>query len=111
MENRKRIASRWTESEARGVLAQWRSSGESLAEFARRRGVQQQRLAWWLKRLGSVAAPAFLPVAVRGEVEWPVVGAAVAIDAAGDVRVELRALDAASAEWVALLSRSLRSGS
>lgn len=111
MESRNRIAARWTESDARRVIAEWRSSGERLAEFARRRGVQRQRLTWWVKRLGAVTAPTFVPVAVRGEADWPVVGAAITIDAVGDVRVELRALDAASAEWVALVARSIRSAS
>lgn len=42
----------WREADARVVIAAWRSSGESLAGFARRTGVDKQRLRRWAARLG-----------------------------------------------------------
>jgi transposase-like protein len=50
----------WTESEAREVIAELRSSGETPAEFARRKGITRQRLGYWMKRvapLGSRQSP------------------------------------------------------
>ena len=41
----------WTEVEARGVLAAWAKSGQSLPVYARSRGFVPQRLHWWKKKL------------------------------------------------------------
>jgi hypothetical protein len=41
----------WREGEARVVVEAWRRSGESLADFARHRGVGRARLARWARRL------------------------------------------------------------
>jgi hypothetical protein len=46
----------WNENDARVVFAELRASGESLAAFARRRGVDVQRLDWWKRRFASHAA-------------------------------------------------------
>lgn len=46
-------AETWTEDEARAVFAAWRARDESLAAFARRHGVDVQRLYWWKRRLAS----------------------------------------------------------
>jgi hypothetical protein len=43
--------SRWSEAEAQVVLDEWRRSGESLAGFARQRGVGDQRLRYWIGQL------------------------------------------------------------
>jgi len=45
------VSQRWSESEARRVLAAWRSSGMSLAGFGRTYGVSAHRLSWWRKHL------------------------------------------------------------
>jgi transposase-like protein len=109
-------AKRWTEAKARQLIEEWEESGESLAGFARERGLHPQRLAWWRKRLrpsewapASVAtrlAPSTLvPVSVRGAA---VERAAAATVELGDaVRIELGVLDGASAKWVAALARAL----
>src|SRR5690606_18184510 len=65
---------RWSETEARAVLEQWRRSGEPLAVFARKRGLPAPRLYWWRRKLSSQAAgrsnstdapqPVLLPVRV-----------------------------------------------
>lgn len=56
----------WHEEEARAVVAAWRASGERLAVFARRHGVQPRRLARWHRRLGAAAPVHFHPVRVIG---------------------------------------------
>jgi hypothetical protein len=107
---------RWGAVEARQILDEWSASGESLQGFAQGRGLVPQRLAWWRKRLlgdgrrpvaGAAAveaAPEFLPVVVRPVGPGPV---AATVEIAGSVRVELRALDSASAAWVASLVKAL----
>jgi hypothetical protein len=127
MENRKQRPSlagksggRWTEATAKGLLDEWASSEEPMAVFARRLGVSAQRLAWWMKRLGhagrtqSMATgsratiPAFVPVTVRAaSVAIEREPMAAVIDFGAAMRVELRTLDGASAEWVAMLARAL----
>jgi hypothetical protein len=105
----------WNEKEARKVLAAWRASGETLAAFARSRGLVPQRLAWWRKRLalpvrdevpGVVSPPAFVPVTVRAADRE----AAAVVEIAEGVRVELRTLDDASATWLATVLRCVRGG-
>jgi hypothetical protein len=48
-----RVAERpyWREAEARVLVEAWRGSGEVLARFARRHGVDPRRLARWVSRL------------------------------------------------------------
>ena len=43
----------WREGEAGLVVAAWRRSGESAAQFARRHGIARQRLERWARRLGG----------------------------------------------------------
>ncbi|MGH7500216.1 MAG: IS66 family insertion sequence element accessory protein TnpA [Longimicrobiales bacterium] len=57
----------WSEEEARVVLEVWQESGETMASFARRHGVQAKRVARWVRRLQESeerARPGFLPVRV-----------------------------------------------
>ena len=63
----------WTRARAKRELATWRTSGLSLAEYARQQGLTANRLYRWKRRLEpsrdmeralAVAAPAFLPVRV-----------------------------------------------
>jgi hypothetical protein len=61
---------RWTEAEARGVIAEWKQSGKSGRAFAEEQSIEVQRLYWWKKKLGSKlarsasAAASFLPVRI-----------------------------------------------
>lgn len=59
---------RWTEAEARVVLAAASESAGSLAAFCRQHGLDVQRIHWWRARLGAPRsrprAPRFLPVRV-----------------------------------------------
>ena len=107
----------WTPELARRLLAEWRSSGQSLAVFSRRRGFLPQRLSWWRKRLASqevrhAAASSAAPPAGGGFVPLTVRPAArsnpAAIVELGDtLRVELGTLDRASAAWIADLVKAL----
>lgn len=49
--------SKWTEVEARAAIAAWRKSGLRASEFARHRGINTQRLYWWMRRLGLEGEP------------------------------------------------------
>ena len=59
----------WRESTARVMVDAWRASGETVATFARRHGVDRRRLARWVRRVegttGEVVVP-FHPVRVVG---------------------------------------------
>lgn len=44
---------RWREADGRAVVQAWRSSRLSVSEFARRLGVDEQRVRWWKGRLAG----------------------------------------------------------
>jgi transposase-like protein len=50
------------------VVLAFEASGQSVREFARRHGLQEQRLRMWVKKLGQAAVkrerPAFVPVRI-----------------------------------------------
>jgi transposase-like protein len=48
----------WTAEDARNLLGEWKQSGGSLAEFARRHAIDPARLYWWRKRLAN-ESPSF----------------------------------------------------
>lgn len=94
----------WTEADARGVLDDWKRSGETLEAFARSRGLVPQRLAWWRKRLSaSPAGPALtlVPAAVVG-IEPAAPTALIRLPQG--IVIELAS---ASPQWVAALAREL----
>lgn len=59
---------RWTESEARAVVAEWNESEDTATAFAAARGVSRARLSYWIKRLGGHgdgnAEVSFVPVEI-----------------------------------------------
>lgn len=59
-----RTSRRWSEADARQVLAALDESGMSTAAFAMEKGLDPQRLYWWRRRLANAdtdaAVPAFL---------------------------------------------------
>ena len=64
----------WREADARVVVDAWRSSGESLAEFAKRRGLSSRRLRWWVRRMETGSASTsgdvlFFPLRLTGGAE------------------------------------------
>jgi len=48
---------RWNEEQVRRVLDEWKQSGDTIAEFSRKRGLVPERLYLWRKRFGETAAP------------------------------------------------------
>lgn len=104
---RELVDRRWTEDDARRVLAAWRASGDSAYGFARDHGLNAQRLSWWSKRLGewehADVAAGFAPADVTGA---PMAtGAAVVVHVAGVV-IEAEA-NHVDARWLATLVRGL----
>ncbi len=100
---------RWTESRARAVLDTWQRSGQTLAGFARQRGLEPQRLTWWRTRLsrtssGGTPSPpvSLIPVTVR-PAPAIALGVPVAITSRGGARIEVRDVGAVTAAWVAAL--------
>jgi hypothetical protein len=68
---------RWTQEDARRVLAAWQSSGDSLWAFSRRHGLQPQRVGWWKKRLSEwrtseAVRPAFAPAILVPPASTPI---------------------------------------
>lgn len=53
---------RWNEERARAVLSELEATGQSVAEFARRKAVSVQRLFYWRKRLGKATTTQFVAV-------------------------------------------------
>ena len=74
MDNQQRTADgrrrwrQWSEQEARDALSELARSGEGIARFARRRGISEQRLHYWRKRLGQTNAPAFVAVPLAASI-------------------------------------------
>jgi transposase-like protein len=80
----------WTEEDAREALAELARTGESIAGFARRRGVSGERIRYWRKRLTDSAVPAFVavPVTSAGRPQIEIVGASVTLRVREDVSLE-----------------------
>jgi len=84
----------WRESDARVLVEAWRNSGETLAAFARRHGVERHRLARWVGRLEDAADEAvrFHPVRLvdrRPESDSGGHGAPIEIQLASGQRVRV----------------------
>jgi transposase-like protein len=92
---------RWTEDEARAVLAAWAESGQSGAEFARARGLVAQRLFWWRRRFArsALSAAAFVPMVANPLAALGSV--ALVVTTASGARIEVFEVDASTAAWVA----------
>jgi hypothetical protein len=56
---------RWTEEDAREVLAALRRSGKSVGEFAGEHGLDPQRVYLWRRRLGKAEPTLFQELIVR----------------------------------------------
>ena len=84
---------RWTGREGRAMLEALARSGQTVAEFARRHELQEQRVRAWTKRFPEVKAPSptFVPVRVRATaavVETKPAGVEVKLRGGRTVRVE-----------------------
>lgn len=71
----------WDEGQAREALAELARSGDSIAEFARHRGISAHRVYYWKKRIAEARAPGFLavPVAPAGVGQMEIVADGVTI--------------------------------
>lgn len=59
----------WTSKDARILLEELRSTGESVAAFGRRNGIDPARLYWWRKRLAtSSESLTLIPALVTSDV-------------------------------------------
>lgn len=110
MGNTKQLGRKWTEGEARTVLADWDRSGKSGAAFARSLGIDAQRLFWWRRRFSArpvPSEPAFLPVVAS--TPFPAErSAAPLVVTTTHVRIEVHDVDAATAAWVGAVLREER---
>ena len=81
----------WREAEARVMVEAWRSSGETLSEFAARYGVDPKRIARWASRLERPRAERvqFHPVRVVGVEPGKEAGSAIEILLVGGRRVRV----------------------
>lgn len=103
---------RWTEREGRQALAAWKDSGLSASGFARRHGLNPQRLLWWRKQLGgwntgeAIEQTASSTVSlIRAEVcGGTTPTAAMVLRLPGGVVVEFADANAVSPTWIASLA-------
>jgi hypothetical protein len=108
-------ADKWTEAEARRVLAERKASGLSIRAFAERRGLRPQRLYWWSKRLTTtspaitvVPLPRLVPVVLKAGVSKARQGpAAISVRVGASVTMEIADPAAATPAWVAAVMAEL----
>jgi hypothetical protein len=108
---------RWTVSQARRELARCESSGLTIADYSRKRGLSAKRLYRWRKRLGEQTRRD-LAVGVDVQTQWveatvtQTAGSepAVAISNGWDMRLEVHAPDRVTTGWLATLWQRLSSG-
>ena len=78
----------WSEAEGRRIVAAWRRSGVSRAEFGRRYGIPVHRLYYWLTKVGPRS-----PVTERGPVPFhPVRVLPDRLDAGSTAPIEIRVI-------------------
>jgi transposase-like protein len=81
----------WRESTARVMVDAWRESGETVAAFAMRHGVDRRRLARWVRRVeprADIVVP-FHPVRVVGDAEARLTHAPIEIAVGSTYRVRV----------------------
>jgi transposase-like protein len=98
-------AGTWTDDDARTVLEEWRQSGDSIAAFARSRGVSAWRLYSWRKKLRTTAGPRSAPMLSLVPASIVAVsGAMLTLRLPGEVSIDVAN---ASPSWVATLVAEL----
>jgi transposase-like protein len=107
---------RWSRDDARAALGAWRRSGLSLTQFARRQGVNVQRLCWWRKRLEATGrgsaetlSPGTSPISFIPAVVGESRPAPIVVRLARGVEVEAGEAAAVPATWLAALVVALES--
>lgn len=99
------------------MLSAWRTSGLSMAAFAKARGLKEQRLSWWKKRLGewgrmssalAERTPRFVPAVVRTTRAAIELRARVTMRFADGTMVEIDEPERIGIKWLAELIAALR---
>jgi hypothetical protein len=110
---------RWREGDARRALDVWRGGGETLSAFARKNGLELQRVVRWRKRLAEEDARGgqedpikFIPAFLRqsGEVERSSdASGLLVIHLPNGTRIEVKGKreGGVSARWLSSLCRRL----
>jgi transposase-like protein len=99
------FAGTWTDEDARTMLEEWRRSGDSIAAFARRRGVSAWRLYAWRKKLRTTAPSRAEPTLSLVPASIVAVsGATLTLRLPGEVSIDVAN---ASPTWVATLVAEL----
>jgi hypothetical protein len=99
-------ASRWTATQARAVIEQWKASGQSAAAFATQHGFQVGRLAYWSKQLEYAehdATAAFVAVPMEAT------SASASIEIELDGQLTIRIPEGADTRYIVQLVAALRS--
>ena len=71
----------------RGLVAEQKRSGQSVAAFCRERGISAPQLFAWKKRLSQAAMQQFVPVQVVDADQPPAAGCAIEIRLSGGHRI------------------------
>lgn len=108
-ETAKRSWKQWKPEQAREELEAWRSSGQTLAAYAERRGVTTTRLSWWRERLGEPHEPSEMRLvpAIVTSMPMPASGGAVTVRLPGDVTMEVSDVRLVPPDWVAAVAWKL----
>lgn len=86
-----RRGQRWSRSDGEAMVAAFEGSGMSVAEFARRHGLVDQRVHWWLtRRRPRSKSLAFAPVRLVDSRREPLPSSVGVATSAGGVEVILR---------------------
>ena len=110
--SRSRGGKRWSETEARRLLASWEESGVTLTAFAKRRGYHPERLRRWKQKLSRKSEPAsarLVPVEITGTVPGSREGTPSRIELELSLGVRLIAEAQTDPEIVARWVRALES--
>jgi hypothetical protein len=104
----------WTTEQAKEVLGEWRDSGLSTGAFAKKAGLNRQRLNWWRKRLrewceGKPPAETSLKLVplVPSEILASPMSGAVTMRLPGGVELEFEDGSQLQPEWVAAVAREV----
>lgn len=107
---------RWSEEDARRMLAALRKSRTPVSVFAKKRGITTQRVFWWKKRLrdwergegeAAEAESHLVPVNVLPAVD-PAPRPLVAIRIGSELAVEVAEPSAVPPQWVSAVVAALR---
>jgi hypothetical protein len=102
----------WKPEDARRVLGAWEESGESIAGFAYRHGINAQRIKWWRDRVPASTpslAPSvtLVPVTVRPTLAPTASSPALSLMVGDVVRVDVADASRVPPLWFAAVVEAL----